>query len=257
MTEQKVPPPVEAELAAMDRVAEHKVEPDSPRDPGEPRPSRELIMAAANDRGPVGVKARDKLFEMSAHFAVRMELGEYVDKTGKRWDPAPFKIGEILLRLGYGKGFIGRGARPAWWPGMGDFRRYVAFLKATREVDYAQSYQQTRPIVETIFVSAAVELADRLMDPRKRAGIGNRELVEMFTKMQRSMAQMTPGGPVPLAPSQMSEGGSVVYQSIQNVILKLPEGPARDHATAMFERVLREGADSLPKPKDVIEAKAS
>lgn len=253
-------PSVSAEdMPTLERIEEFKTDPDSPRDVGAPNPTDELRDIAAHGKGGLKQKAREKMLEMAATWATQMELGEYVDGSGKRWEPKPFVIGEILKRMGYGLAFIDRGSRPAWFPGMGDFRRYVAYLKTVREVDYAQGYGATKPLVEMLFVAAAVEIGQRLMDPRQRSKVAMRELTDLFTKTHRAFAISSHGAPAPLSPGDMSKGGQLLYQNIQVTINTLPEGPARDAAIAMFQRAMREGAESLPAPKDSIEttAKAS
>ena len=142
---------------------------------------------------------------------------------------------------------------------MGDFRRYVAYLKTVREVDYSQGYNATKPLVEMLFVAAAVEIGQRLMDPRQRGKVAMRELTDLFTKTHRAFAIASHGAPPPLSPGDMSKGGMIVYQNITQTINTLPEGPARDAAFEMFRRAMHEGAESLPTPKDTIEttAKAS
>lgn len=244
----------EEDRAAFGRLEEIRTDPETPRDAGAPTPTDELRDMAANGKFALRDKARDKMYEMAATWAVQMELGEYVDHDGNRWDPKPFVMTEILRRFGYSPSFIERGSRPAWFPGMGDFRRYVAYLQLVRNVDYAQGYSATKPLVETLFVAAAVEIGQRLMDPRQRSKVAMRELTDLFTKMHRAFAVSSHGQAPPLAPGEMSRGGQVVYQNITNIIGTLPEGPARDHAWAIFKRTMHEGAEALPMPKDVIEA---
>lgn len=252
-------PVVAAEdMPVYERIEEFKTDPDIPRDAGALNATDELRQIAASGKAGLKEKARDKMYEMAATMAMQMELGEYIPLEGERWEPRPFVMTEILRRFGYSESYIERGSRPAWFPGMGDFRRYVAYLKTVREVDYAQGYNATKPLVEMLFVAAAVEIGQRLMDPRQRGKVAMRELTDLFTKTHRAFAITSHGAPPPLSPGDMSKGGQIVYQNIQQTILTLPEGPARDAAFAMFKRAMHEGAESLEKPKDVIDvAKAS
>jgi hypothetical protein len=241
----------DTDRASLEQIEEFKTGPDVPRDAGAPSPTEELRKIAASGSPVLKEKARDKLYEMAATWAMQMELGEYVDAAGVRWDPKRFVMTEILRRLGYSESYIERGSRPAWFPGMGDFARYVAYLKAVREVNYTQGYDATKPLVETLFVAATVEIADRLMDPRKRKTVAMRELTDLFTKMHRAFAISSHGQAPPLAPGDMSKGGTIVYQNITNVIGQLPEGPARDKAWSIFQQAMREGAESLPSPRPI------
>lgn len=269
-------PPAEPIIAEEDREAyaqieETKTGPDTERDAGQPTATDLLRQTAYNGKIALRDKARDKLLEMASTWAMQMELGEYVDAAGNRWEPKRFVMTEILRRMGYAESFIERGSRPAWFPGMGEFSRYVAYLKTVRTVEYDQGYGATKPLVEMLFVAAAVEIADRLMDPRKRKGVAMRELTDLFTKTHRAFAIASHGQHPPLTPGEMSKGGTLVYQNITNVIGQLPEGPARDKAWAMFQQAMREGAESLPAPQaiagsstshevakpEVVEAKAS
>lgn len=176
----------------------------------------------------------------AVEWAADMEMGYYVDQSGKQWEPRAFVIAEVLRRCGYqGVHITEGGQRPVWWPGTSEMRRMVAMKVLLRQVQRT-AVETDVPWLDAALATSAEELLRRLyIEPTK---VASRELVDLITKLSRMKLDRRKQDD----DTRKLPKGSVVFEEIRRTILELPESE-QSRAFADYQKTI-ERAQRLAIP---------